>query len=612
MKILKIALIVFISQAAIAQQPVSSSIEGIAIQSVTNKPLSDVTVELTDSQTSVRVTTDHDGKFLIPDVAPGHYRLFASLNGYVRAEYGEPVDGGATKGMPPLLPMGNEAWRRNHDLAPHKGIDVAVGQRNAALRIVLTPGGVISGRATDRGKPVPELPIHAVKFSYDSDGQPVLSKFLSAFTDDLGEYHIFWLPPGQYYLMADSSDVVRNGYVGFINPTNGAENPLINRLGAQAEMSRVFLPGDSYQPLFLRTGRVSDSEMHVPRFFPNTSDWHEAQIVKIAPGDEVRNINIIADPLPALHIRGTVSGIPQSQQGPTPRVQIALFAADGSPSGNLLTERLANVQSDANGSFDFARVSPGSYFVTVQGGVSGYARVNLRDRDVTVNINALSPQQGLSVSGSTAIEHSDVRPGDLVVGLRMEGTGIVTLAKPASDGTFTIQPVFPDQDYRVFVLPINAVSGGIGPVVPTLPQTPSLQAAYVKSIELGQSQTDLMNDSFHISQSLRQLKITVAGNAGSVKGQVVIDRVPTAGASVVLIPESAQRFHVNHKFTYTNGDGKFEIKGIAPGNYKIFTWESIEPYAWQNADLMRNYESQGTLLHIEEGSSTVVELRPVR
>src|SRR6185369_2513698 len=35
------------------------------------------------------VTTDHDGKFVVPDLDEGSYRLVVTLNGFVKQEYGQ-------------------------------------------------------------------------------------------------------------------------------------------------------------------------------------------------------------------------------------------------------------------------------------------------------------------------------------------------------------------------------------------------------------------------------------------------------------------------------------------------------------------------------------------
>jgi len=79
---------------------------------------------------------------------------------------------------------------------------------------------------------------------------------------------------------------------------------------------------------------------------------------------------------------------------------------------------------------------------------------------------------------------------------------------------------------------------------------------------------------------------------------------------VVLIPENGQRFHVPHKYTSIDDSGRFQFTAVPPGNYKLFAWESVEPFAWQNAEFVRNYESEEKLVHIDEGAKmTGVEVK---
>ena len=43
-----------------------------------------------------------------------------------------------------------------------------------------------------------------------TEGQLALTPVLSVRTDDLGEYHLFWLPPGRYYILAGALGEIAN------------------------------------------------------------------------------------------------------------------------------------------------------------------------------------------------------------------------------------------------------------------------------------------------------------------------------------------------------------------------------------------------------------------
>ncbi len=49
-------------------------------------------------------------------------------------------------------------------------------------------------------------------------------------------------------------------------------------------------------------------------------------------------------------------------------------------------------------------------------------------------------------------------------------------------------------------------------------------------------------------------------------------------------------------------NGQFSVRGIAPGDYKLFAWEAIEEGAYQDPEFLRPYEERGKPIHVDEGS----------
>jgi hypothetical protein len=87
------------------------------------------------------------------------------------------------------------------------------------------------------------------------------------------------------------------------------------------------------------------------------------------------------------------------------------------------------------------------------------------------------------------------------------------------------------------------------------------------------------------------LEIVLANGVASLDGTVTDNRGrPAAGAQVVLIPDRARyRFDLFRTGT-TDRDGRFRIRNIPPGDYKIYAWEAIEPYGWFDSDLVKKNE----------------------
>ena len=56
-----------------------------------------------------------------------------------------------------------------------------------------------------------------------------------------------------------------------------------------------------------------------------------------------------------------------------------------------------------------------------------------------------------------------------------------------------------------------------------------------------------------------------------------------------------------YKKTRTDSSGRFRLFGIAPGDYKLFSWEQVEEGIWLDADFLRPLESRGKPVRVNEG-----------
>ena len=86
---------------------------------------------------------------------------------------------------------------------------------------------------------------------------------------------------------------------------------------------------------------------------------------------------------------------------------------------------------------------------------------------------------------------------------------------------------------------------------------------------------------------------------------------PVALIEVVLIPETQRnRFDLYRRVT-ADINGRFTIRGIPPGNYRLYAWEEIEPYAYFDPEVVRQVESQGKAVRVTELSKETVEIRSI-
>jgi hypothetical protein len=52
---------------------------------------------------------------------------------------------------------------------------------------------------------------------------------------------------------------------------------------------------------------------------------------------------------------------------------------------------------------------------------------------------------------------------------------------------------------------------------------------------------------------------------------------------------------------------------IAPGDYKLFSWEPMnELYGWEDPDFLKPFESKGQSISLQEGDGKSLELVAIR
>lgn len=155
-----------------------SALQGRVVQAGTDEPMRKVSLELrsfeSDTVQYLAVTSD-DGRFAFSGLKPGKYRLRASRQGFVTTEQGQRKANG--RGEP---------------------FDVTDGQFTSGILLRMTPTAAIQGRIYDAtGMPVVKATVQALKVGY-TDGRRSLTVMQTALANDLGEYRLFWLPPGRF------------------------------------------------------------------------------------------------------------------------------------------------------------------------------------------------------------------------------------------------------------------------------------------------------------------------------------------------------------------------------------------------------------------------------
>jgi uncharacterized protein (DUF2141 family) len=129
---------------------------------------------------------------------------------------------------------------------------------------------------------------------------------------------------------------------------------------------------------------------------------------------------------------------------------------------------------------------------------------------------------------------------------------------------------------------------------------------YIKSVRA--ERTDVLLSGLDLTNGAPPaLTVVLSANAGQLTGaaQNPDTQKGAAAVTVVLAPQEKERREVMafYKTANTDQNGSFTIRGITPGEYKIYAWEDLEPGAYMDPDVMKPVESKGVSVTIKEGSS---------
>jgi hypothetical protein len=347
----------------------------------------------------------------------------------------------------------------------------------------------------------------------------------------------------------------------------------------------------------------SNRDLYAPVYYPGTVDPQAALAVDLGSGADIGGMDFVLVRAVTRRVRATVidgvSGLP------VPNPQVVLVPRSGPGSGTALfpTDGAA---LEARG------VLPGAYFLMATARISagndsfwvrgGRIPVDVADRDIDGVTVVL--QNSAAISGRVVVEggQADTRP-------------IVSLRRTPEGGPLNseLHAEFPDnQQFSID----SILEGDYRAQVSDLPQ-----GTYVKSIRMNGA--EVLNGSFYVDPRGRHsLEIVLGANAGSVAGTVVsagdsINTVPApsgsqlfARASVALVPAgSAARERPDlFRDAQTDESGRFQIDGVAPGDYLLFAWEDIDEALWRDPEFIRRNERLGRLVRVTEGGRETAEL----
>jgi hypothetical protein len=560
--VLALAIQVFLVFIVVAAQraPEQGVIEGLVLRVDDGRPVAGARIVLTQRPPALTstfsTTTNANGEFFFPNLGPGTYSLFASADGFADRGYGQ------SRLLAPGMPIA---------LAPNQHFTHAV--------ISLTPLGAVVGRVLDEdsGQPLVDVPVRLYRPVYGPVGR-YHSVIAKGSTNDRGEYRLYGIPSGQYYLGLG---------------TDGTEIPPI-------------------LPVERATRTPPMPKSFDLRFFPGVRNIEAAAPVEVRPGPEL-SLDMKTSRRPGHSIRGLVT---DSAAGRAPeKVQIYLVQ-EGTFRSNFPWQRY----DASTGQFELWNVAAGSYTLLVQNQtvdsvaktageaawsmrMTAWAPVRVVDADVDeLRLHLYRPA---AVAGRVRFEAPQSQSLPAGISLRLTPIGATAWAPPTAfvrgDGTFRADGLLEGE----YLARLNFQQPGF----------------YVKSIQY--QGADILNSPWRFSGTAQsgEIEILLGQGTGELTGTVTTALAqpgtvttalaqPLPGAQVLLIPERRSREDL-YILVVSDQYGRFSFSNLPPGDYKLFAWDADAEVDRYNPGYMDRFEHLGRMIRVSGSSTVNMDLRVI-
>lgn len=445
----------------------------------------------------------------------------------------------------------------SHTWQEFLNVTLTPGQAMTDLALEMQPGAVIAGKVTDEeGEPMAYVQVGALKWVYASHRRQLRPVGAST-TDDQGNYRIFSLEPGSYIVRASTA------------------------------------------------AETGGSKLHyAPDYYPDTTSPLQASPITLRPGDE-QEADFRLTRVRAAKVSGHIAG--GSLPGQT---QIYLRNTEDEGLGMM---RAGGTSVDKDGNFTIDGVLPGDYMlgaVEFRGDNNDNPQhaelpIKVEGEDVSGVSLTLGVVSKASMQGMLRIDGADVQHP------RLDSLRIGLL--PADDATA-------NDDYvgaggytpiaRNGMIHMDRISPGRY-VVSITADGDGWEDFYTKSVEIGNRDVTDSVVNFTATSGVVPITVTVAIDGAYVEGTVTDDQnKPVANATVIGVPEVDLRNQFDlYQRAETDQNGHFRLRGIKPGSYSFYAWNSMEDESYMDPEFLRRYENERVDLTLTPKDRQTLQLK---
>jgi Carboxypeptidase regulatory-like domain len=526
------------------QRPIKGTaiLKGHVVDAATGQPLRRVNVNALGESGRGGAITDGEGRFEIRDLPAGRYSVTAHRTGYLSGTFGQRVVQGAGT-----------------------FIEVVDGQTVDKIVVRMTRGGVITGRVVDEfGDPAVNVSVQALRYQFQNGTRRLAPTggFGPNRTDDRGEFRLYGLPPGQYYVSAQPE----------------------NQMRQDAAAAEVSAPALSY--------------------YPNSPDPSGAQRVTVAAARETTGINIALVSTRVVRVRGRAV-----QSNGEPFAGGFVNFMQRHEFGGFFGNASARVAAD--GSFEALNVQPGRYRLMVR-------HPNARDEDdheightsIVVgyedldNVMIVGGRGGI-LRGSFVTDEGvpmPIKPSALMVhGMPVDNEPFVGMRPPRvqDDYTFELKGLF--GRLRItgnLMLDPAGTPGG-------------MEWGQKAVLWRGEDVTDQPFD-FEPGQVIEDVQIVFSRRWASLSGTVTDDRGNAVESWLVLFSSDESKWtgqsrHV--RTTRSTPQGEYRFPRLVTGDSFLAAVTDMEPGQAQDPEFLRSLRDRAIRVAIGDGTTHTQNLR---
>jgi protocatechuate 3,4-dioxygenase beta subunit len=526
------------TQNAVDQDKELSTIAGSVVRSGTNDPVAKARIVFKsedDNSAPPYVTiTDAEGKFAIDGIRPGRYAMGVDRNGYLRKSYGEDNQGNV------LMVL---------SLKP--------AQHMTELIFRLQRCAVISGRILDEdGEPAEGVTVELLRQS-NSHGKVDTYSVREQRTNDLGEYRLFDLRPGRYFVRAYASANSWETVAGTI----------------------------------LEDSTLKSAGGYVPTYYPKASEISRASSIELKAGEEVSGIDLMLLRQRTYKIRGRIFNSVSEHPGGETTVGVVPQDAVISSEGDI---RRGSVNV-STGDFEINDVPSGRYTVIAEwreGENQLEGSLPLELSNASVESVRVVINRGVDVPGRVIVEAKAAVPSEIMVAIESRNSRQI-----GPDRQVQIKPD------RTFLL------SGLADGIYDFDVWSMCDGCYLKAATANGQ--DILDQGLQISSGSfpSPIELVYRTNSAAVDGTVLrADGSPAPGAEVVLVPDRERASSFSHyREKSTDQYGHFTIRGVVPGNYHVYSWQSTD-FDYRDREFLKSFEQKAQTLSIGENEKKSLQL----